>query len=407
MNKTFLIFKHEFLNLVRKKGFIILTFIFPLIGLLAISIFLGSQATGDTGGTEVTRIGYVDQTGRFDEPAGDATGIALVPYDTPGEANAALISADINEYFVIPTDYIQYGAVVRYHTQKELEPPARIYQAMRVFLLDNLLAEQTSPELAERIKSPLGVSSIRLDEAGEVAADQGGFATLIIPMIFGFLLVMAIGSSAGYLIQGLGEEKENRIMEILLSSVSTRQLLIGKVLGLGSAGLVQIIVWLLSAFLLVRLASTTIGGFFSSIQLSGSIFALGIVYFILGYLLFAVIQAGIGAIAVNPKETQQTSALMMLTAISPFYVAIFFLQEHPDHIIGTIMTIFPITAPMTVFVRLGISDIAVWELAVSIGVLVLSIVGSLLLAAKIFRVFLLMHGKTPRLGDIFRLLKQA
>ncbi len=259
----------------------------------------------------------------------------------------------------------------------------------------------------ERVKNPLGVYSIRLDEAGEVATDQGGFAAFIVPMVFGFLLIMAIGFSSGTLLQGLGEEKQNRIMEILLSSVSTKELLIGKVLGLGGAGLVQIIFWLLSVLLMVRLASNTIGGLFSSIQIPENMILLGIVYFILGYLLFSVLSAGIGAIAANPKETPQITVLLILTSILPFYVAMLFLRDNPDHVIGTILTIFPVTAPMAVFVRLGISEIATWELVLSICILIFSIVGSLLLAAKTFRIFLLMYGKTPKLGAIIRLLRQA
>ncbi|GAH57167.1 unnamed protein product, partial [marine sediment metagenome] len=133
-------------------------------------------------------------------------------------------------------------------------------------------------------------------------------------MLFGFLLIMAIFSSSGYLLQGLGEEKENRIMEILLSSVSPRQLLTGKVLGLGAAGLVQVVIWLLSIVFLVQLASTTIGGVLSTLQIPGNLLVLGIVYFILGYLLFAVLMAGIGAIGATARESQQMSMLILMPA---------------------------------------------------------------------------------------------
>jgi len=406
VSKTWLILKREFLTLVKGKGFIIMTLLFPLIGFGAIGIYELAQITNQADSTEIQRIGYVDEFGGFDHHPDDSERVSLVPYHTRDEATGALLADDIDEYFVIPTGYLQQGTVTRFHMEKELEMPGDTYRVIQAFLQDNLLQGQTSPEIAERVKNPLGVRSIRIDDTGEVATDQGGFASFIVPMVFGFLLIMAIGSSSGTLLQGLGEEKQNRIMEILLSSVSTKQLLIGKVLGLGGGGLVQITVWLAAISLLVPLASSAIGGLFTSVIVPENMILLGIVYFILGYLLFSVLSAGIGAVAANPKDTPQITVLLMLTAILPFYVALFFLRDNPDHVIGTVMTLFPLTAPMSVFIRLGMSEIATWELVVSILILILSIIGSLLLAAKTFRIFLLMYGKTPRLTEIRRILRQ-
>lgn len=408
MNKTFLILKHEFINTVTRKGFIIMAILFPLLGLAAIGIFQLTQAIGKPAeDSEIPQIGYLDEAGGFTDHTGDFGRITLVPYAEQDEATRDMLAGDIKEYFVIPADYLQRGMVLRYHTEKELEMSGETYAAIRAFLQENLLEGQTSQEIVERIKNPLGVQSVRLDETGEPAADQGGFGAFILPMAFGFLLIITIMSSSGYLLQGLGEEKESRVMEILLSSVSTQQLLIGKVIGLGGAGLVQIIFWLLSALFMVQLASSTIGGFFTSIQIPDNVILLGIVYFILGYLFFSVIMAGIGAITTNTREGSQYTVAIIMPAILPFYVAIIFLRDHPDHIIGTIMTIFPVTAPMSVFVRMGMSEIAPWEIAASISILILSIVGGLWLAAKTFQAFLLMYGKTPSFKEIPRLLKQV
>ena len=129
---------------------------------------------------------------------------------------------------------------------------------IRDFLLNNLL-KGNSAEIIARAKSPINIASTTLTTAGTPAARQGGFSALILPYIFGILLMMAIFTSSGYLLQGLGEEKENRVMEILLSSISPKQLLAGKVLGLGAAGLVQIIVWLVSANFLMKMASSDLG----------------------------------------------------------------------------------------------------------------------------------------------------
>jgi ABC-2 type transport system permease protein len=406
MNKTLVILRHEFAVTVRRKGFLILTLLFPLIGFAAIGIYQLAQG-GPPGPADVPTLGYVDHSDWFSDPGNAPDYIKLAAFDTEEEATAALLAGEVEEYFIIPSDYLHSGLVHRYHSDKELQVPGNILRGIKLFLQTSLLRGQTAPEIAERVKYPLAIDSIRLDETGHVASDQGGFGAFVVPMIFGFLLIVSIGSSSGYLLQGLGEEKENRIMEVLLSSVSTTQLLIGKVLGLGAAGLLQIAVWLLSVLALSRVAGSAIGGIFSTVRVPGSMLVLGMVYFVLGYLLFAVLQAAAGAMGANARESSQMAVAFILPAILPFYVGVIFLTDHPDHVVGTVLTLIPITAPMSVFVRMGLSQVAAWELAASLALLVLGIVGGLLLASKMFRVFLLMYGKTPGLREAFHLLRKA
>ena len=406
MNKIFLILKHEFIHMVRTKSFVILTLAFPAIALLGIGIFQIVQGALPEE-IEVLTIGYVDQAGGFDKYTSQTPEITLLAYVTQEEANSALLDKEIREYIVIPRDYISHGVVTRYTLQKELEPADRTYWTIRDFLLSNLLEGQTSPEIAERAKVPVYLNSIRLDTTGAVATDQGGFRAFIVPFLFGILLLIAIFSSSGTLLEGLSEEKENRVMEILLSSVSARQLLLGKVLGLGCAGLTQLVIWLLSVTFLLRMAETSIGGVFTGLQIPANMLVLGVTYFMLGYLFFAVMMVGIGAIGSSTRNSQQLSMLIIMPAIIPFYVQMIFTRENPGHIINTILTMIPITAPMAVFSRFAIAEIPVWELALSITLLVLSITGAIFLAAKIFRTFALMHGKTPRIGEIIKALRQT
>ncbi len=407
MNKTILILKHEFGQAIKRKGFVIMTLAFPMIALIALGAYQIVQGVATPESVDTITIGYVDEVGGFDSYTEQSGEVALVAYEAQERATSALLAEDISEYFIIPQDYMSTGVVTRYTLEKELEPAGGIQWAIKSFLLSNLLRGQTDPEVTERVKAPMNLGTVRLDETGQVATDQGGFGSIIVPFLFGFLLIMAIFSSSGYLLQGLGEEKENRIMEILLSSVSARQLLTGKVLGLGAAGLVQIVIWLLSAVFLVQLASTTIGGVFSMTQIPDNMLLLGIVYFILGYLFFAVLMAGIGAVGATARESQQLSALIIIPAIIPIYVFLFIMRSNPDHIIGTIFTLIPFSAPIMVFMRLGVSEIPTWELALSISILIAGIIGGLVLAAKVFRTFVLMYGKRPRLGEIIKSLREA
>jgi ABC-2 type transport system permease protein len=193
-------------------------------------------------------------------------------------------------------------------------------------------------------------------------------------------------------------------MEILLSSVSARQLLTGKVFGIGAAGLMQVAVWVISAPLLLNLASSSIGGFLSTIQLPANFIVLAVVYFILGYLLFAVISASIGAVSSGSREGQQLIGVFTIPLLIPLWFTSL-IMFFPDNPIWVFFAIFPLSAPVEVIIRLGVSVVPAWQLVTSIAVLVLTIVGTLFLTTRIFRTYLLMYGKRPGVGEVFRNLR--
>ncbi len=407
MNKTLLIFKHEFITMIRRAGFIIMTVAFPLIGLVAIAggqIFSGLG--GEPGPVTEVQIGYVDSAGLVEgyQEQGD---IQFVPFDTLDEANGAMIEGDIAEYIFIDASYFETGAVARFTLSRELEPPGDRFAATRNFLLDNLLAADVDPAVLDRAKAPINLSNILIDpETGLPAEDQGGFVALVLPYFFSILLVMSIFTSSGYLLQGLAEEKENRIMEVLLSSVSARQLITGKVLGLGAAGLVQMAIWLISARFLADMASENFADILGALEVSIYFVTIALIYFILGYLFFAIIMAAVGSITSTVRESQQLATVFSLLAVSPLW-GLIFLIENPHHPFAVFLTLFPFTAPIATIIRIGAADIPLWQIAASVTIMAASIFGLLVLSAKVFRTFLLMYGKTPKLGEIIRLVRQA
>ena len=405
MNKTLLIFRHEFLHTIKRRGFIIMTLLVPLVMLLGIGVFHLISGIAEPPVAEAVTVGYVDNSGDFQGYTQQGR-VDLVQLRTPDDATKALLAGDIKEYFVIPLDYISTGVVRLYTLKKQLEPPADITTAIKNFLLSNLLAGKVPAATVDRVEAPLNLVTTRLTETGAVAPEQGGFGNLIIPVVFSLLLSLSIIFSSSYLLQGLGEEKENRLIEILLSSVSARQLLTGKVLGIGAAGLAQVGVWVISTPLLLSLASSTFGGFTSTIRLPAAFLVLAVVYFILGYLLFAVLSAGIGAISSNSREGQQLIAIFTLPVFIPLWF-MSLLMLLPNNPIWVILTIFPITAPVEVMIRFGVSEIPAWQLVASIAALVLSIIGILLLTIKVFRTHLLMYGKRVRFREIIRSLRSG
>ena len=405
MNKTYLLFRHEFLQAIKKVGFIVMTLIVPVLALLGIGLFELVTTLTEPCAKEVTIVGYVDEVGIFSEQT-DQGLIRLIPFITSEEATRALVRRDVSEYIIIPSDYISSGTIQRYTLAKELNIPPVTTYLIESFLTWNLLKEDVRPEIISSIVAPLNLEVTRLDENGDIAQEQGYIGNIIIPAIFSLLLSLALMLGANSLISGLGEEKESRLIEVLFTSVSVRQLLVAKVLALGTAGLLQVLVWLISIPPLLRLASSSFGGFLSNIQLPANFLVLGVVYFILGYLLFAVLSVCFGGISSSTTEAHQLSMFYIMMLFVPLWLFGVYVN-FPNSPIWVVLSIFPVTAPIQMMLMLGVSDIPAWQIAASIGVLGLSIIVGLYLSIRIFRMFMLMYGKRPNLGEIIQGLKSS
>jgi len=364
MNRTFLIFRHEFLRTVRRTGFIVLTLALPVLALLAIGVFQIVSGIASPP-AQVTKIGYVDEVGSFTQFTIQGN-INLVHYDTPDAATQAIIKKDIAEYFVIPHDFLSTRTANLFTTQKELAPPDATTAAIKNFISSNLLAGKVPADVITVVETPLNLVTTLITSSGEVAPQQAGYANVLVPVVFAFLLAFSIIFSATYVLQSLGEEKENRLMEILLSSVSTRQLLAGKVLGLGAAGLMQVVVWVISIPLLLGLASSSIGGFISTIHVPAYFWVRGIVFFILGYLLFAVLASSLAAITSTVREAQGIAQLYGVFSIAPFWCLSLILL-YPNSPVWIVFSIFPFSAPVLVMIRLGVIGVPAWQLVASLA----------------------------------------
>jgi ABC-2 type transport system permease protein len=288
---------------------------------------------------------------------------------------------------------------------REVEPSGKTSEQIRDFLLSNLLGGEVSPQVMERAKTPLLLASIRLNETGEIAPNQDVVSSYFVPIVFATLFIIAIMVSSGFLFQSVTEEKENRVIEILLSSVSSGQLLVGKVLGLGAAGLIQVAVWFVTVVIFSEVAPGIIPSL-SSLSIPASLIGWGLVYFILGYLLLAALYAGVGSIGATAKEGQGWSTIFTLPAISPVWFN-YFLINSPEGAVSRAFTFFPLTSPVAAMMRLANHAISAWEIVLSLVILVGSIVLTMWVAARIFRVFLLMYGKRLAFREIVRYVREA
>ena len=406
MKKTGIIARHEFITTIRRISYILLTLSFPVLGLLGMLVYMGvANWSGEGAPPEELKIGYVDNTGIFNDYT-SPDGAVFIVYDTNDEAREALFTEELNEFFIIPEDYVETGLIARYTTERELEQPWETRKLTEDFLIANLLDGKVSGEVLLRVQSPMLSVSTRLDpETGEIIPAESELAAFAMPYVFALLFMMSLFFTSGYLLQGVSEEKENRLIEILLSSVSARQLLTGKVLGLGAAGLIQIVTWLMSSVVLLAIASL----FFSlpeGLSIPIGLIIFGIIYFILGYLLFGILMATLGSIGSTARESSQWTGIFVMPAVAPLILIPLFI-ENPDHIIFTVFTLFPLTAPVAAIMKLSTGAMPVWELVLSIAILIASIIGAMWLASRVFRTFLLMYGKRPSLREVRRYIREG
>jgi ABC-2 type transport system permease protein len=406
MKKTGIIARHEFTTTIRRISYILLTLSFPVLGLLGMLVFMGvANWGGEEAPPEELKIGYVDNTGMFNDYS-NPDGAVFIVYDTNDEAMEALFTEELNEYFVIPEDYLETGLIARFTIERELEQPWETRTLTEDFLIANLLDGKVSDEVLLRVQTPMLSVSNRLDpETGEIIPAESELTAFAMPYVFALLFMMSLFFTSGYLLQGVSEEKENRLIEILLSSVSAKQLLTGKVIGLGAAGLIQIVTWLMSSVVLLAIASLFLS-LPEGLSIPIGLIIFGIIYFILGYLLFGILMATLGSIGSTARESSQWTGIFVMPAVAPLILIPLFI-ENPDHLIFTVFTLFPLTAPVAAIMKLSIGAMPIWELVISIAILIASIIGAMWLASRVFRTFLLMYGKRPSLREVRRYIREG
>ena len=275
--------------------------------------------------------------------------------------------------------------------------------ALRRFVLSNLVGEEIGTQRLERVIRPYTISTAELSASGATLEEEDEGAGLLFAFGAAMLLLVSVLTAAGYLLQGLSEEKENRIMEVLLSSLRPEQLMFGKLLGLGAAGLLQMGIWTASlvAFLLVlgRVVDVPIELSAPSLETV----AVALAYFLLGYAFLGTIQAALGVVTTNQKEANNIAVFVVLPAVSPmWFLAV--LIEHPGGVLAQVLSFVPFTAPLTGLIRFGVGGTGLWEVALGLGVLAGFTALAVLLTARLFRAYLLMYGQRPRLGHIVRTL---
>lgn len=412
MRQTLMVAGQELWYNLRRPGYIIMTLLFPVLG--AGVLLLASLFGGEVGGflesqfePKAQMTGYVDQS-RLLQPDPVEYAEEFIAFEDETTARAALVSDEIGSYFVLGEDYLETGKVTVYGKGGGFSTFVAADEGnLREFLTASLLAGRLDEALRARAVHPMELETVTLNEQGTVSTEDP-FSILgdfVLPYIFAILFVITIFTTSGFLLQSVSEEKEGRIIEILLSSINSTQLLAGKILGLGALGLIQILIWIGAGAALLGMA-VTLFSLAGADLLEPVTVALGVVYFVLGYLLFATLMAVAGSMGTTQRESQQIASIFSLAAALPWMtMGIVFTNPHAP--LAVILSLFPLTSPVMMLLRLGISDVPATEIGASVGLLLLGIAFSLWAGAKVFRTGLLMYGKRPSLKDLTRAFKQA
>lgn len=404
MQRLLYIARFEYMRNVKRRGFLLTTFGVPLLMIggfaLLIAILIWTTRTEPE-----QAIGYVDQAGIIQAeaaarlPIADSTeAVPLRPYPDEDTANAALGAAEIDAYVVVPPDYLDTGNIAVYGTA-ELSDIGR--QSLLHTLRGSLLAD-ASPEVVERATTPIAtLNHTALD--GNRTLEGQDFWLIAMPYLFGLLFLISTFSSASYLLQAIIEEKENRTMEIVVTSVTPHQLIGGKTLGLGALGLTQALVWLLCAALIVG-GGTIFLEPLRTFSLPADVLLIALLAFIPGYLLFASLMVGIGAMVTSTQDGQQMASFVSLLGMAPFILN-FLIINNPNGPIAVAMTLFPLSAPLALVMRLPLTQIPLWQVIISLSLLVLSTVLVVLAVGRIFRAGMLRYGQPIKVSELVRLLQ--
>ncbi|MDX2075329.1 MAG: ABC transporter permease [bacterium] len=400
------VFNYEILRTIKKKGFLFSLFGLPLLGLILVAIL--RLSTGNADPTQqllelafdtegVNKAGYIDESGLFPEVGNLAQGV-MIRFEDEASARSALDAGEINVYYIIPADYVETGNV-----QSIL--PSFSLSAITASPLRMLFFSQIGEKVDQENLTLLGASPnfqvTKLEtEATDQVINEDNRTSAV--SLFAILFIFALFGTNGYLMQTVIEEKETRLIEILLSSVTPFSLLTGKILALGVLGLFQLVVYIASLLIGV----TIFGGnldFVSSLNLSVETIAILVIYFLLGYLFFAAAFGAVGALSTSITEGPALATVFILPAMIPLFFTSLF-AENPSGSFATFMSLFPLTSPMAMVMRTSIIDVPITELVLSIGILAVSVAGMLWFAARLFREHTLLAGAGFKLRDIPKLV---
>lgn len=397
MNKTILVMRNEITTVLRSKTFLFFAIALPALAVVIFMVvgYVNNNTESNMGGggstssedDELQVEGYVDLGDLIREIPSDVPAGILTQYDDEASALQALRADEIQAYYVIPADYLEAGDLIYVYPDYSLVSEGQSW-VMRQTIFANLL--DNDPERIERAWNAMDLEPRPLDPE-LVGRDDDNPLTFVVPYATMMIFYMVIIMSASMLMNSVGKEKSNMVIEVLLSSVSSRDLLVGKIAGLGILGLVQTGIWVGVSYTLLSLSGRTFSlppGF----ELPPSFIAWGLTFFLLGYAVYASLMAGLGALVPNMREASQAVILVIWPLIIPLFMYVA-LVEQPHGALAVGLSLFPLTAPVAMMTRMAGTTVPWWQLVLSVLLLMGTAIMVVRSVARIFHAQTLLSGQ--------------
>lgn len=398
MRKIITIIREEYRRRVLRKEFIGLLLL-PLI-IIAIGTVIGYITTESLDGENRGVVGVVDAQGVL-AGAVDARpddGISFMPVRSIEEGRAALMREELRALYVLRPSFAEDGAVDEHYRTKE--PDNDIERAFGAYARSTLLGG-FEPAVRARLDEGAAFTYQTPDRSRTFARDD--VLTFVLPILIGVVLIVSLMVGAQYLMQAVIDEKENRTIEVLITSVTPQQLMAGKILGLTAVTLTQILTWALGATAALLVLRERIP-FLRTVNLDGGFLAAMAALFLLQFLLYAAIMVAIGSAVTDAKQGQAISTPFTLLAIAPeFFLPALFID--PNGVIAVILTLFPFTSPFTLAFRYGMTAVPGWQMLVAVALMAVAAALAIVAAGRLFRVGLLRFGQKVPLSELFDALR--
>jgi ABC-2 type transport system permease protein len=409
MNKTLLVARHEFLVTAANKAFVAITLLGPIL-ILAVSVLPGLLATSSvaSAGSVVAVVG-----GDGDRDGGIAASMSAALAEGKSRAEAVpdeavarggVLSGRYSAAVILPSDWTtadQVTLLVKTGTDYILY--SRVGSAVDALSREARAAASGIDPAAIRkvLKSPrLDVQQLGKKESGSHGGADAYLGILFTVLAFVMLMYMTVLLYGQLIGRSVLQEKSNKTVEIMLSSVSSRELMAGKILGPGLAGLIQYAFWIVVALGGIKVLGPSLHIAMPSALTAGNLFWL-VAFFLPAYFLYSSIYAALGAGAEDEQHLTQLAWPLLLFLMVPIFL-INLLLSNPDSTISAILSYFPLTSPIVMLIRILVSPPALWKIGVSYALLLVSVWAAVLFSAKVFRIGVLMTGKKRKLGEIIR-----
>lgn len=408
LRKIWLIARREYLFNFRRRSYLFTAFALPLIIVVVMVLVIGLLTETMESTSSFKAVGIVDKAGVLSDSAGVPT--VKLPQLFRLEASEEQASADlqshaIDGYYVLPADYLRSGRIDVYN-RANLALTEGVNSALTSTIKLALASRVGDPALVERIQDPLRALAVYKVGSSQKLDETSVMSVFIVPTIFGLLVFMSVTVTSQFLMSGMVEEKENRMMELFVTSTRPSEMLWGKLLGLGALGLTQIVVWTLFGVVFASTRGTDIGQTLANLQLTPGFLLMGLAYFILGYLLFGSVMSGIGALVNAEQEGRQLSGILGTVGVIPFMLSFSYLTD-PNGPIPRVLSLIPFTAPVGMILRVSWTVVPPGEILISLGIMALSVVGTIWLSARLFRLGMLNYGKWLGLRDVIRAIREG